>query len=212
MHISDDVRNSRLDGDRIRFTPLQFENIYKHFRWNNDPELNRLDSEVPYEEETFGEFKKRFERMCFQPAPVNQDFEIHVDDGALIGVAYVANISDANRHGLVGVTIGDRSYWGEGYGRESLELLLHYCFETLELHRVSAETFEYNDAWRNLVQEAGFVHEGSARDYLYRDGEYWDKENYALLEHEYRARSVEVATSTTRLIIDDERPARKSRL
>jgi len=44
------------------------------------------------------------------------------------------------------------------------------------------------------VQEAGFQREGAAREYLYRDGEYWDKENYALLEHEYRARTVKMAT------------------
>ncbi len=188
MYVPTDTRDVQLQSDRVRFTPLQFDNIYKHFRWNNDPELNRLDSEVPYEEETFGEFKKRFERMCFHPSPVNRDFEIHAEDGTLIGVAYVAGISEHNRHGLVGVTIGDRDYWGRGYGRESLELLLRYCFDELELHRVSAETFEYNAAWRRLVEWAGFRKEGTAREYLYRDGEYWDKENYALLEHEYRAR------------------------
>jgi RimJ/RimL family protein N-acetyltransferase len=194
MFIPDSARDLHLDGDRVQFTPLQLDNIYKHFRWNNDPELNRLDSEVPYEEETFGEFKQRFEQMCFNPSPVNQDFEIHAEDGVLIGVAYVADISAHNQHGLVGVTIGDRSYWGQGYGRESLELLLHHCFETLDLHRVSAETFEYNEAWKRLVEEAGFQREGAAREYLYRDGEYWDKENYALLEHEYRARTVKMTT------------------
>lgn len=193
MHVPADFRDVHLDGERVRFTALQFDNIYKHFRWNNDPELNRLDSEIPYEKESFGAFKQRFEQMCFNPSPVNRDFEIHAEDGVLIGVAYVADISEHNRHGLVGVTIGDRSYWGRGYGRESLELLLTYCFDVMELHRVSAETFEYNEAWKNLVEEAGFSREGAAREYLYRDGEYWDKENYALLEPEYRAREVEVA-------------------
>lgn len=178
---------THIDGDRIRFTPLQMENIYTHFRWNNDPELNRLDSELPYEKETFGEFKKRFEAMCYEASPANQDFEIHTNDDTLIGLAYVARISRHNSHGLIGVTIGDRDYWGKGYGRESLELLLNYCFEDLKLHRVSAETFEYNTAWRKLVRDIGFQREGAARDYLYRDGEYWDKENYSLLEHEYAA-------------------------
>lgn len=193
MHLPDEIGDGRLESDRVRFTPLQFENIYKHFRWNNDPELNRLDSEIPYEKETFGEFKKRFEQMCFHPSPVNRDFEVHAEDGTLIGVAYVAGISAHNQHGLVGVTIGDRSYWGQGYGRASLELLLRYCFDELDLHRVSADTFEYNAAWRRLVEWAGFRKEGTAREYLYRDGEYWDKENYALLEREYRAREVEMA-------------------
>ena len=174
----------RLARGRIRFTPLQLDNIYTHFRWNNDPELNRLDSEIPYEEETFGEFKRRFETMCNQPPRSHQDFEIHTDD-SLIGVAYVARINTHHRHALIGITIGDRDYWGKGYGRESIRLLMDYCFDGLDLHRICAETFEYNTAWRELVEGMGFQKEGTAREYLHRDGTFWDKHNYSLLYDEY---------------------------
>jgi len=172
---------------RVQFTPLQMENIHTHFRWNNDAELNRLDSEAPHEEESFGSFKDRFERLCREEVPRHRHFEIHdtVED-SLIGVAYAAEISLHNRHALVGVTIGEREYWGQGYGRESLRLVLRYCFQTLELHRVSAETFEYNTAWRDLVEGLGFTEEGVAREYLHRDGAFWDKHLYSMLAREYR--------------------------
>ena len=175
-----------LQRGRVRFTPLQMDNIYTHFRWNNAPELNRLDSEIPYEKETFGQFKKRFEQMVQNPSGTHRDFEIHAD-GQLIGIAYVARISEHNHHGLIGITIGDRDYWGRGYGRESMAVILEYCFEHLDLHRVSAETFEYNTAWRDLVEGMGFTREGTARDYLYREGKYFDKVSYALLEDEHAA-------------------------
>lgn len=181
----------------VEFTFLQMDNIHAHFEWNNDPELNRLDSEIPYEEETFGEFKARFEQMCFNPSPSHQDFEIHaISEDALIGVAYVRHISEYNQHAQVGVTIGDRDFWGEGYGCDSLGLLLAYCFDELDLHRVSAETFEYNTAWRDLVEGMGFEKEGTAREYLCRDGRYWDKETYSLLEREYRARHADAVPRT----------------
>lgn len=180
-----------LCGDRVEFTPLQMENIHTHFRWNNDPELNRLDSEVPYEKEAFGAFKDRFEHMCDDPSSSHRTFEIHaLDEEALIGVAYATHISLHSRHAKVGITIGDREYWGRGYGRASFRLLLAYCFDQLELHRVSAETFEYHTAWRDLVEGMGFQKEGTAREYLRREGRYWDKDLYALLEPEYRARTV----------------------
>lgn len=176
-----------LTEDRVRFMPLQMENIHTHFDWNNDPELNRLDSEVPYEEESFGAFKSRFERLCNDPSSAHRHFEIHdmVDD-VLIGVAYAARINQHHEHALIGITIGEREYWGQGYGKESLRLLLDYCFQKLGLHRVSAETFEYNNAWRDLVEGMGFTKEGVAREYLQRDGRYWDKEMYSLLDREYR--------------------------
>ena len=175
------------ENERVRFTPLQMENIHTHLRWNNDPELNRMDSELPHEEESFGTFKERFEQLCNDPSSEHRDFEIHdrVQD-ELIGVAYVAQISPHHHHALVGVTIGERDYWGQGYGKASLGLLLRYCFQELELHRVSAEAFEYNSAWRDLIESMGFTKEGTAREYLYREGQYWDKELYALLEQEYR--------------------------
>jgi RimJ/RimL family protein N-acetyltransferase len=186
MSISSTARDvAPLQRGRVRFTPLQMDNIYTHFRWNNDPELNRLDSEIPYEKETFGQFKKRFEQMCENPSSSHRNFEIHAGD-TLIGIAYVARISEHNKHGLIGITIGDRDYWGHGYGRESLALLLEFCFDHLDLHRVSAETFEYNTAWRDLVQGMGFTREGVARDYLYREGEYYDKVSFAMLEEEHQ--------------------------
>lgn len=192
-------RRPTLTYERVRFTPLQMQNIYRHFRWNNDPELNRLDSEVPYEEESFGQFKQRFEQLCERPSPAHRDFEIHDRaEDTLIGIAYVARIDAHHRHARLGVTIGERAYWGEGYGRESMQLLLRFCFDHLALHRVSAATFEYNTAWRDLVEGMGFTKEGTARDYLYRDGRFWDKENYALLESEYRVHSSPEPASISR--------------
>jgi len=178
-----------LTYERVRFTPLQIDNIHTHFRWNNDPELNRLDSEMPYEEEGFGQFKDRFEQLCEHPSPSHRHFEIHDNEqDVLIGIAFVDRIDAHHKRARIGVTIGDRAYWGKGYGRESMRLLLHYCFDRLELHRVRAATFEYNSAWRDLVEGMGFTKEGTARDYLCRDGRFWDKENYALLEQEYQRR------------------------
>ena len=183
--VSADEEELVLKGASVKLTPLQFRNIYKHFEWNNDPELNRLDSEVPYEKESFGDFKIRFEQMVYHPAPQSADFEIHADDGNLIGLAYIVDISQYNKHCTVGITIGDRNYWGKGYGRDALEVLLEHCFRDLGMHRVSAETFEYNEAWRKLVSDAGFTRDGVHREYLYRDGEYWDKEIFSMLAEEY---------------------------
>lgn len=173
-------------GEMVRFTPLQIENIYRHFEWNNDPELNRLDCEMSYTEESFGTFKRRFERIITHPSNNSIDFEIHAEDGTLIGVAYVADISDHNQHCTAGITIGDRNYWGKNYGRDALRVLLRYCFDVLGMHRVATETFEYNTAWKKLVEWAGFAREGVEREYLFRDGVYWDKEIYGLLESDYR--------------------------
>ena len=178
-----------LEGNRVRFSPLQMDNIYKQFEWNNDPELNRLDSELPYKAESFGTFKRRFEHLVYHPSMSGQDFEIHAENGDLIGVAEISGISEHNRHCTIGIIIGDRNYWGRGYGREAIEVVLEYCFDVLQMHRVMTEVFEFNSAWKRLVEGTGFRKEGTEREYVYREEQYWDKEIYAMLESEYRLRS-----------------------
>lgn len=176
-----------LFGEKVHFTPLQMVNIYRHFEWNNDPELNRLDSELPYAKESFGAFKRRFEMMLYRPSMNSQDFEVHAIDGALIGVAEITDISEHNRHCNVNVTIGDRAYWGQDYGLDALRVLLAYCFDVLRMHRVTTQALAYNTAWQEAVERLGFKREGVERDFVYRDGAYWDRTRYALLEEAYRA-------------------------
>ena len=192
-------QDSQLAGPRIRFDRLSLENIYTHFKWNNDPELNRLDSEVPYTEESFGTFKKRFERMVAHPHPECRDFELHTEDGTLIGVAFVSGISGHHLHCALGLTIGEREFWGQGYGREAMDVLLKFCFESLGMHRVTAEVFEYNDAWRRLVEGMGFTTEGTDREYLFRDGKFYDRIRFAMLADEYANRARPPARRSSRV-------------
>ncbi|MFT5144443.1 MAG: RimJ/RimL family protein N-acetyltransferase [Rhodothermales bacterium] len=197
-------KENGLVGPRIRFDRLRLENIYTHFKWNNDPELNRLDSEIPYVEETFGAFKKRFERIMTQPDPECKDFEIHTEDGTLIGVAFVAGISGHHLHCSIGVTIGERDFWGQGYGREAMSSLLSYCFESLGMHRVTADCFAYNEAWRSLVEGMGFTAEGTDREYLLWDDKYYDRIRYGMLSGEF----VKSVKRVRRKSVGIRRPAR----
>jgi hypothetical protein len=66
-----------------------------------------------------------------------------------------------------------------------MALLLHHAFVNLGLHRVWTEAFAFNAAWKRLLEGWGFTREGCLRDYLFRDGQYWDKETYGLLDTEY---------------------------
>ena len=177
-----------MEGRRVLLTPLQMEHIDTHFLWNNDEALNRLDSEAPFVQEPFGSFYRRFEALVYQPQPDARDLEIHTRDGTLIGVAFIDRIDEGNRHGRISISIGDPAYRNQGLGRDALETLLHYLFDTLGFHRVTAEAFAYNEAWQHLLTSTGFQAEGCLNDYLFRDGKYWGKMIYAMLNTDYAAR------------------------
>jgi len=54
-------------------------------------------------------------------------------------------IADWNhRHSWVGIGLGEREFWGKGYGTDAMRLIVRYAFDELDLHRVSLTVFEYN--------------------------------------------------------------------
>lgn len=182
-----DASERRIGGECVFLTPLQMEHVYTHFRWNNDPELNRLDSELPFQHEPFGAFLKRFEPLTHTSDMRACDLEIHAYGSGLIGVAFIDRIQPQNRQCRVGITIGEAEYRGRGYGRATLSMLLNYLFLETGMHRINAEAFEFNTAWQCLLEGAGFRQEGCLRAYLNRDGKFWDKRTYALLDTEFKA-------------------------
>lgn len=181
---TDIIRESR----RLRLTRLALRHIRKHYAWNNDPVLNYFDSDAPFEPESYLSFARRFESMLMGHGDTLY-FEVQLHDGTPIGIASLSQLSSANHHASIGVTIGERALWSQGYGREAVELMLAYAFGELGVHRVSARSFAYNAAWKHLLEASGFVAEGRQRDYLYRDGRYWDREAFSMLAAEYQMRT-----------------------
>ncbi|MEC3557614.1 GNAT family protein, partial [Bacillus thuringiensis] len=73
------------------------------------------------------------------------------------------------------------------YGSEAMKLLLDYAFLELNLHRVSLRVFSFNHKAIKLYEKIGFVHEGSSRQSLYRNGAWHDIVHMGLLQSEYTA-------------------------
>ncbi|WP_224449026.1 GNAT family N-acetyltransferase [Haloprofundus salilacus] len=84
------------------------------------------------------------------------------------------------------------TYWlvsevhGEGYGKESVSLLVDYVFRTYAHPAVGACAYEFNDTSRGLLESLGFSEEGCTRMDRFVDGEYVDTVRYGLLRREWR--------------------------
>ena len=59
--------------------------------------------------------------------------------------------------------IGDRAYWGRGYGREVVKLLLDYGFRYLGARRIVLTTHAKNERAIRCFGACGFVEEGRPR-------------------------------------------------
>jgi len=81
--------------------------------------------------------------------------------------------------------IGEKNYWNQGYGTESITLLLKHGFETLNLNRIMLRVYEDNPRAIRCYEKAGFVHEGRLREARYFEGVYRDVMLMSVLRREW---------------------------
>lgn len=88
---------------------------------------------------------------------------------------------------------GDQRYEGLDEVLDGLLMLVRYCFETRNLHRLDAAALAFDEIRIEYLRRAGFVHEGTLRQHIRWDGSYVDVEMFGILESEWPGYEVKVA-------------------
>ena len=105
-----------------------------------------------------------------------------------IGLIGLNGIRWVHGDAWVGIGLGERDYWGKGYGTDAMLVLQRYAFEELNLHRLSLTVFDYNQRAVRSYEKAGFIVEGRARQYLNREGQRYDMVFMGILREEWGKR------------------------
>jgi RimJ/RimL family protein N-acetyltransferase len=121
-----------------------------------------------------------------------------VEDDEYRFVVCVADGDALERVGVVGLPwvfddsqSGFLMYWiapehqGNGYVTEATELSLDYLFRECGFHKVGAFVLEPNEASAAVLENLGFVREGTLRRESFHDGEWTDEYRYGLLAREW---------------------------
>jgi RimJ/RimL family protein N-acetyltransferase len=113
-------------------------------------------------------------------------FIIHkLDADQRIGFVGLGGISWNHGEAWVGIGLGERAYWGKGYGTDAMRVILRYAFTELNLHRVSLGVFEYNPRAIRSYEKVGFVSEGRSRKQVGREGKRWDEVHMGIRRDEW---------------------------
>ena len=174
-------------------------------RWSRDPEFVQLLSSGIARPLTAAAIKKEIEESvggntlhdaasAGQPRPGAFPFHIRTleaegQPGRLVG--FVDLSIDPwhwpHRDAWLGIAIGERADWGQGYGSDAMRLILRYAFDELNLYRVSLTVFEYNERAIHTYRKLGFRDEGRQRQRLQRYGRWWDMLFMGLLRDEWKS-------------------------
>jgi RimJ/RimL family protein N-acetyltransferase len=173
-----------LIGSTIYLRPLDLADVPLLLAWMNDPEVTRqLRAYRPIMRLAEEEFLRKLSTS-------ESDIALGImvrEPEQFIGVTGLHRLDVRNRHAEFGITIGDKSAWGKGFGTEATSLMVQYAFDRLNLNRVSLNVYEFNERAIRVYQKIGFRAEGRLRQDTYRDGRYWDTLVMGVLRDEWRA-------------------------
>lgn len=165
-------------GHRVGIGPILPVDLPSLFRWSDDEEAAR--SNATYKPPNWEHEAAFWTNTARDPSRVF--FAIRgVADPAILGFVQIVGIDPVHRSACIGLRIGAPEDRRRGYGREALELAIRYCWDWLNLSRLSLNVLADNDGAIALYRSLGFEHEGVQRRALFIHGRWVDLLQIALL-------------------------------
>jgi RimJ/RimL family protein N-acetyltransferase len=143
-------------GRLVRLREKQVEDAERDYAWRRDPELAAYDAARPITM-SFRSFVASMAEELHYPTPQRRTYAIEeVESGKHIGNVMYYGYDSATREAELGITIGDRDYWSQGYGTDAVRSMLHHLFDNLGLRRVFLHTLTWNHRAQSCFRRAGF--------------------------------------------------------
>lgn len=178
------MQTDLLHGELVHLTAATPEaDLSRMLQWSQDSEFLRLldaDPARPWSARTL--------REDLESLPKDNSFGFMIRtraDDQTIGFVGLWVNHWVHADAWVGIGLGDRAYWGKGYGTDAMRVMLLYAFRELNLHRVSLDVFEYNTRALNSYEKAGLKVEGRRRKMIQRDGRRYDVIYMGILREEW---------------------------
>jgi RimJ/RimL family protein N-acetyltransferase len=144
---------------KVRLRSKTIDDARDDYRWQMDPELARLDAST-IRELSFSRF---LEEYCFDlnyPLGDRREFAIENLEGIHIGNCVYYNIDMPRGEAELGIIIGEREYWGKGYGAAAISALLEHIFTRTSISRTYLKTLDWNTRARRCFEKCGFTEVG----------------------------------------------------
>jgi len=173
---------SPYEGKLIRLRAREPEDEPLLYQWFNDPEVTQhLTIRYPLSHAEERAFIERTGEINYGFASFGVET---LADGKLIGGVGLERTSPENRSAVLGIALGDKTYWDSGYGTDTMRTICRFGFEMMNLHRIELDVFEPNRRAQAVYERVGFKVEGRRRDARFKFGAYADVVVMGLLEGE----------------------------
>jgi RimJ/RimL family protein N-acetyltransferase len=176
------VTRPAIETARLRLEPFAARHLTRRYvAWLNDPEVVRF-SEQRHRRHTIesaAEYVRSFDGSA------SRLWAIEVPGR---GEPHIGNISAAvdaaNGVADVGVLIGERSAWGQGYGSEAWTAVCRFLLQQAGVRKVTGGTVSLNLGMLAIMRRAGMQPDGVRARHLVVDGREADVVHMALFRND----------------------------
>ena len=169
-------------GERVRLRAIEREDLPAFVRWFNDPEVRQYL--LFYTPMSMTEEERWFEGLADRGDYVYAVEALVEDEWVHVGSTGLHHIDWKNGSAEFGIALGDRRYWGQGYGTEATRLMARFALHEMRLNRVELVVYDFNKRAIRCYEKVGFRHEGVKRQALFRDGRHHDVYLMGILREE----------------------------
>lgn len=177
-----------LKGKKVILKPIKVNEAKNYLRWSKDPKVTKFLStfrpglSLKKEKEIIKNFRK---------SKTEINWSIYTMAGRNIGGTSLIKL-DAKKikKATYGIFIGEKNYWGQGYGTDILKTVLKFAFNKLKLNRVELGVFYPNKRGVRCYIRCGFKREGRKREAAIVNGKYVDVIGMGILKREFKKMNI----------------------
>ena len=175
----------KLVGEKCYLSPCLADDAEKWAEWLND-----LDITIPLGDEAYTPYSLELAQEHVNDMLRNQAHVfsiVDLDTDTLLGRCLLFGINQIDRKAMLGIFIGEKDCWGQGYGQDAVKLLLDYGFNLLNLNSIMLGTFAFNERAITAYKRVGFQEIGRRRQARIIGGKKYDTILMDILTEEFQS-------------------------
>jgi diamine N-acetyltransferase len=170
-----------LKGQHIYLRALEPEDLEFVYQLENDESVWEISqTQTPYSRFLIRQYLDNAQQDIYEAKQLRLAI-CKNDSFQAIGLIDLFDFDPKNKRAGIGILIQNEENRLKGFGRQALELLIHFAFERLEVHQLYANIATTNEASIALFTTFGFECVGIKKEWNFQNGNYSDEALYQLI-------------------------------
>ncbi|QUL52240.1 GNAT family N-acetyltransferase [Paenibacillus tritici] len=175
----------KLIGEKCYLTSVASDDAESWTCWFNDLEVTVPLGNEAYIPTSLDKEREGIEHALKSGAHMFSIVDLQSD--IAIGRCLLFDVNLIDRNAKLGIFIGNKEFWGKGFGSDALRLLLDYGFNLLNLNNIMLGAFAFNERAIQCYKKVGFKEIGRRRQARIIGGVKYDSVLMDMLAEEFES-------------------------